>query len=637
MAEDYTYRALSPGRNTRVLDLQSNGDRDAPLQCNLREVSLDAYREIEKERYHSRDSFQRSSGHKIMPTTQAHIKYPLPDGASPPIDDGAAAISTEGQKPDGALGPHRYRALSYVWGSGMRSHALGCEGKKIFVTENCDRALRDLRDDTAPITLWVDAICINQKDPDERAQQVSLMSEIYRYADEVLIWLGEGSESMAYCFSLVPILKPMVFKYFTKGLSVDEIVDLCSKKWTTRIWTVQEFYFAYKTVIVCGKSKVSADIFYEWICIVEKTAGASENSLWAKQGSDAWQLFFLLALGSAVLISLTNNCGNPRDKIYGIYSLLPGCINELPDINYKRDEFRLYEDFTRATILTSGAFWPAALPISANHNPNLPSWVPNFSLELDDDALTKSENNHPFQATGIGLHHSQNTAEILPAAEHGTFALKGELLAHIVELDRKWPKRVEEWGNRFLSWITFFLARYTESPGTARTHTPYQAFFRLLFNSLLSSVADEDDLDEEDEEDDEDDEARLAHAKRAFPSVVQWFVDAGQVQRNQAGLLTKWRHQSQAGTVANFLCFVYEQVGGSTLFQMNTGNFGNGFGNVKQHDAIALLTDCDFPVILRKDRGNWRLIGRARVLEIETGPAWRQRVQLSEMQTFVLA
>jgi hypothetical protein len=123
----------------------------------------------------------------------------------------------------------------------MTSHALGCEGKKIFVTENCDRALRDLRDDTAPITLWVDAICINQKDPDERAQQVSLMSEIYRYADEVLIWLGEGSESMACCFSrmpvlswamtdwrlprfaaqilepiVVPILKPMVFKYFSK-------------------------------------------------------------------------------------------------------------------------------------------------------------------------------------------------------------------------------------------------------------------------------------------------------------------------------------------------------------------------------------------------------------------------------------
>jgi hypothetical protein len=360
--------------------------------------------------------------------------------------------------------------------------------------------------------------------------------------------------------------------------------------------------------------------------------GASEKLLWGKQGSVEWRLFFLLALGSAVLISLTNNCGNPRDKIYGIYSLLPGCINELPDINYRGDEFRLYEDFTRATILNSGAFWRAALPIPANHNPNLPSWVPKFGLELDDDVFIKSENNNPFHATGIGLHHSENTVEILPAAEHGTFALKGELLAHIVELDREWPKRIE-WGNCFLSWITFFLARSTESPGTARTRTPYQAYFRLLFNSLLSSVADEDDLDEDDEE---DDEARLAHAKRAFPSVVQWFVDAGRVQRNQAGLLTKWRHQSQVGTVADFLCFVYEQVGGSILFQTNTGNFSNGFGNVKQHDAIVLLTGCDFPVILRKDRENWRLIGRARVLEIETGPAWHQRVQLSEMQTFVL-
>lgn len=228
MAENYTYRALSLGRSTRVLVLQPNGDRDAPLQCNLREISLDMCRKIEKDRYHSRSRFQTSSGREIMPTEPAHVRYSLPSGAPLPLDDGDVTISAEGQKPDGALGTHRYRALSYVWGSRMRSHALECEGKKIFMTENCDRALRDLRDDTDAITLWVDTICINQKDPDERAQQVSLMSEIYRYADEVVIWLSEGSESMAYCFSRMPVLNrkifnhalprcasPILFKYFS--------------------------------------------------------------------------------------------------------------------------------------------------------------------------------------------------------------------------------------------------------------------------------------------------------------------------------------------------------------------------------------------------------------------------------------
>jgi len=451
-------------------------------------------------------------------------------------------------------------------------------------------------------------------------------------------------------------------------MSVEEVVDLCSMKWATRIWTVQEFYFAYKTVIVCGKSKVSADIFFEWIRIVESTVrcvsheqlcsirdgrlryasrragalayaylemGASHQSSWAERGSHTWRSFFLQALGNAVRICQINNCSDPRDKVYGIYSLLPGCINELPDINYRQDEFSLYEDFTRATILISGTFWPAALPISADHNPNLPSWVPDFGLELDNDVLGESEASFPFHKTRIAsfhsLNNSQNTVEILPAAKHGTFALKGELLAHIVEIDREWPERGEEWVNCFIYWIKFFLDRYSESTGGGGIHTPPQAFFRLLFNNLLSDVDDEDDLDEEDDE-----EAKLAQAKRAFPSVLRWFLNRDQMLRHQAGLFARWRLQSQVETVYDFLHLVCDQVGGSTLFQTNTGHFGNGFGKVKQHDAIALLTGCDFPVILRKDGENWRLIGRAIVFDVETGHAWRQRVQPSEMQTFVL-
>jgi hypothetical protein len=46
-------------------------------------------------------------------------------------------------------------------------------------------------------TVWVDAICINQSDVDERSQQVRFMSDIYSSAREVLIWLGYGGESEA--------------------------------------------------------------------------------------------------------------------------------------------------------------------------------------------------------------------------------------------------------------------------------------------------------------------------------------------------------------------------------------------------------------------------------------------------------
>jgi len=40
------------------------------------------------------------------------------------------------------------------------------------------------------MTLWIDAICINQGDPEEKNQQLNIMVDIYAEAEETLIWMG---------------------------------------------------------------------------------------------------------------------------------------------------------------------------------------------------------------------------------------------------------------------------------------------------------------------------------------------------------------------------------------------------------------------------------------------------------------
>jgi hypothetical protein len=45
------------------------------------------------------------------------------------------------------------------------------------------------------LTIWVDAICINQDDEDEKMAQILLMKDIYSHAETVYIWLGLGSAS----------------------------------------------------------------------------------------------------------------------------------------------------------------------------------------------------------------------------------------------------------------------------------------------------------------------------------------------------------------------------------------------------------------------------------------------------------
>ena len=54
------------------------------------------------------------------------------------------------------------------------------------------------------LVIWIDAICINQQDEDERSWQVQQMSD----AHQVVIWLGLGDEESRIALQGVDLLAP---------------------------------------------------------------------------------------------------------------------------------------------------------------------------------------------------------------------------------------------------------------------------------------------------------------------------------------------------------------------------------------------------------------------------------------------
>jgi Heterokaryon incompatibility protein (HET) len=66
----------------------------------------------------------------------------------------------------------RYEAFSYLSSSEANKKKISINGKQLSVTANLAEALNHLYDSDHPRKLWVDAICINQKDTPERSQQV---------------------------------------------------------------------------------------------------------------------------------------------------------------------------------------------------------------------------------------------------------------------------------------------------------------------------------------------------------------------------------------------------------------------------------------------------------------------------------
>jgi hypothetical protein len=58
------------------------------------------------------------------------------------------------------------------------------------INSNLEQALYHVRKDDKVRKLWVDMICINQADVQEKSQEIPKMRDIYRRADRVLIWVG---------------------------------------------------------------------------------------------------------------------------------------------------------------------------------------------------------------------------------------------------------------------------------------------------------------------------------------------------------------------------------------------------------------------------------------------------------------
>ncbi|KAI0892961.1 heterokaryon incompatibility protein-domain-containing protein [Annulohypoxylon nitens] len=169
-------------------------------------------------------------------------------------------------------------ALSYVWGSSQDVSCIFIDDIPFRVTLNLYNILTHLRHCHTTRTIWIDAVCINQSDPEEKTAQVRLMEDIYSKAKKTFIWLSgrtlhRQSDTISQLITSEPtdILAhlPLDFKGNTvdqydlegildefdqlilgteideKGCALITILIHCvnvmlSHEWWERVWTIQE-------------------------------------------------------------------------------------------------------------------------------------------------------------------------------------------------------------------------------------------------------------------------------------------------------------------------------------------------------------------------------------------------------------
>lgn len=94
-----------------------------------------------------------------------------------------------------------YFALSYVCGTGANDHRIFVNDEALMVKANLFNALKTLRsyfqgENTPRALLWIDAICIDQSDDEEKARQIRNMHDVFSGAQEVLACLGNVSDNV---------------------------------------------------------------------------------------------------------------------------------------------------------------------------------------------------------------------------------------------------------------------------------------------------------------------------------------------------------------------------------------------------------------------------------------------------------
>lgn len=90
----------------------------------------------------------------------------------------------------------RYHTLSYVWGDATDTLPITVNGAGARITRNLHHFLEHLRnqsDRRGPY--WADALCMNQKDNEEKNVQVAMMGDIYSNSSICIAWLGNEDDN----------------------------------------------------------------------------------------------------------------------------------------------------------------------------------------------------------------------------------------------------------------------------------------------------------------------------------------------------------------------------------------------------------------------------------------------------------
>ena len=256
-----------------------------------------------------------------------------------------------------------YVAVSYTWGRNDTAYRIYVNNRHFAIRSNCHYALKQVWAHYPDQYIWLDSICINQDDADEKSIQVQRMGPIFAQADHVLICIGphsNGSESLLdYGHELrefhrsttqehgqqdpgeVPESYFDALRFLRNRVHVTECLEairaFADRPYWSRLWIVQEIACAQSKQILCGDLVLDFEYTKYFQVILGPEGYDYFRTVTSKASPGS------LSLHEAVMRFQTFHCSDVRDRLFGILGLINWGF-EGPAItiaNYSRTPFEV--------------------------------------------------------------------------------------------------------------------------------------------------------------------------------------------------------------------------------------------------------------------------------------------------------
>ena len=321
------------------------------------------------------------------------------------------------------FGPEaEYDAVSYIWGDPTPRYPLMVDDNQVIcIATNLRKALLGLRLPKLSRILWVDAICINQRDIEERGHQVSVMGTIYRRARIVRVWLDVEVDPRCKAMRMASrLMGPSTEGIFQAShhrelrctVSLDDfgpefwepLRRVFESPYWLRVWTQQEHLLAQRLQFHSPGGHYEPEPLLRFYAAVNRSVSTMSGERWREYvGNVPPSLTFgdlpstgrsgardrehaplarrefsllLLFLGSGSLGSM-----DPRDHVFGFLGLSEDCPEKDGiEIDYRMPTSSAFQQVAQHYWHTYNSLAFLCIPARGSDH-SLPSWLPSFTKD----------------------------------------------------------------------------------------------------------------------------------------------------------------------------------------------------------------------------------------------------------------